>query len=265
MTRAATILVLILTATVAGLGLFSWSLSTRLDERGSARVAAPRGEVREESFENERMQRLERELSRLQSELDRVRRERPAEAAPAAPGTEGSAAPPPPPPGEFLAPRRGSDGEWEVPQETEDYFLFLQQRAQRRQRIDAATLASMRRLDRMAQNGEIAAIAGETRRQVEAVVRRHAALSDEVVQRYFRDAEEEGTAVTGEARRDAIRKEREALVASAQRELEPILGGVDAKKIAESALSGGIGRFRGGTGVGRAGGGRGDNASPDGR
>lgn len=258
MNKAPTALLLLLTAAVAGLGLYAWHLGGRIDERGGSRTAAARSESREEGYAGERMQRLEREIDRLQSELDRVGRE-PAGGREAG-GAEVPAQAPAAEPKEPFVPEKDAAGDWIITPEAEEYFIALQQRADRRRRVDAMARASMRRIDALVSKNEIAALREETRTQIDAVVRRYAAATDDVYQKYFRDPQEEPAGMTGEERREAIRRDRDALFAQALRDLEPIVGGNDAKRIAESSFQIGGGRAR--NAIGRVGDGPGRGGGP---
>lgn len=112
----------------------------------------------------------------------------------------------------------------------------MQEKVLRSQRIDSQAKSAMLRVDRMAQRGEIALLAADRRAEVEAVLRRVISQGDDLTQKLLRSPTEEVAGLTGEQRRDELAQARTQLLAAAQSELEPIVGGDDAKKIAEESL-----------------------------
>ena len=162
-------LVLFLTLVVSALGIMVFDLRSELTDLGKAR--APEGVGREPVAENPdagRIDSLDQRLSQLLNEVKVLRRRR-AAAPPRAAAPSGADRPAAPPAlasgGGFLTAServRDSNGEFMLTEADEELFLALQQRAQRRQRVESTTRGVMRRLDRMAEKGEMASIPRRT-------------------------------------------------------------------------------------------------------
>jgi hypothetical protein len=246
-------LVLFLTVAVGVLAVVSFNLHQRLDSRlprrsgeESARRAAASSPLAE------RLSVLERQLDELREEVVWLRREqetlRNARLATArgareegAPSSAPVAERPPAASGEEAAifgtdAQRGPDGDFVITEEEEAYFMAIQRRVERRRRIDGLTRSLMRRVDRMATNGDIGALREETRREVERVVRDYVRAGEDIVARYVRNPAEDVKDLGSEEKREAMRAEREVVITSAQQALANVLGPQDAATVAEKTF-----------------------------
>ena len=242
-------LVLFLTLVVSALGIMVFDLRSELTDLGKAR--APEGVGREpvaESPHAGRIDSLDQRFSQLLNEM-KVLRRRSAAAPPrvAAPSNVDRPAAPPAlaAGGGFLNATdrvRDGNGEFMLTEADEELFLALQQRAQRRQRIESTTKGVMRRIDRMADKGEMAAIPEADRANVRAVIKRYVASGEDMMRHYVRQPSEATRLLTFEERRTQYGAERDELVAQATLELAPLLGEADAAKAAEAGLQSPWGR-----------------------
>jgi len=229
-------LVLVLLVAVAALGIAVYNLDDPRPARDttptrSAPVPDPAVAAREAE--------LERKLQLLQDELTSVKRqlsERPAapkySPIPSDSGGGGTGEG-----GLVAAPgvrARDADGQLIITEEDAEFFQKVQEKVLRQQRVDSQTKSAMLRVDRMAGRGEIQPLAADRRAEVEKVLRKYVTAGDEVTARLLRSSDDGG--LTAEQRRDELTQTRGQLLASAQTDLEPILGVDDAKKVAEESL-----------------------------
>ncbi|MHC4548173.1 MAG: hypothetical protein ACYTEZ_05285 [Planctomycetota bacterium] len=247
-------LVVFLTAAVGVLAIATYNLSSEVDSLRQARTFEG-GTVRrpvEPSPDAARISTLEERLARLTREVERAGR--PAAATPPLAARE----PVPPSTGEAPRPRaevdsalsaserpRDAEGRFVLTEQDEELFLALQQRAERRRRIDATTRNIMRRLDRMATKGDIQVL--QDREKVEAVLKNYITAGDDLVTRYLRQPPADIKALDPQERREQLGAERDRLVEQAQLDLEPLLGQQDAAAVAEASLQNPWGRRLGGS------------------
>jgi len=269
MQRMLVALVLVLVAAVCGLGAWVFELSAEVDgatRRAATDPAPNRGVSVAEAAESTRVQALENELAKLRGDVRGLRiqlenAERVAEAARRAAGSNGGAEGGEPPAygtlpeggDPFADPERDASGEFVITDEAEAYFLAVQERVQRRRRIDGMVRNVMRRVERLATRGEIAALPADRMAEVEKTIRKYVLAGDDLVTSYVREPDATKQALTAEQRRDQLAAERTQLVEQAQRDLVPLVGEVDAVKVAEESLQNpwGLRRDRGLGGTGR--------------
>jgi len=179
----------------------------------------------------ERLGRTESELRAARAELRRLRQAGAGDgAADPAAGDSGDDRP-------YLSePERNPDGEFDISQQDEEFFLAVQKRIEKKRRVSGLTRNVMRRIDRMADKGEIGNVDDETRLEIEQTVRSFVAAGDDIVTRYIREPTEELRLMDSEKRRDEMSDARDKLVAEAQRALTPVLGDVDAAAVAQASL-----------------------------
>ncbi|MHC4134186.1 MAG: hypothetical protein ACYS0K_04295 [Planctomycetota bacterium] len=244
-------LVVFLTAAVGVLAIATYNLS---EEVGTLRQRSPAGPGRRvvvESPDTARIEKLERHTSGLLQEIDRLRRKvavrpvvapRPsAETGPSA-GSEDARVPDSE--GLLTAARRDRDpsGKFVLTDEDEELFLALEKRAQRRRRIESTTRNVMRRVERLAQKGEIQAISPTDNAKVEGVLRRYVEAGDDLISRYLREPSEDIKALSLNDRRQQLAGDRDQLVEQAALELAPLVGAADATTVAEASLQSPWGR-----------------------
>ena len=244
-------LVVFLTAGVGVLAIATYNLS---EEVGTLRGRSPAGPARRvvaESADAGRIETLERNTSRLLQEVERLRRKvavrpvaapRPDAATAPAAGSEDARVPDTE--GMLTAGRRERDldGKFVLTDEDEELFLALEKRAQRRRRIDSTTKNVMRRIDRMAQKGEIQAIPEQDNAKVQRVLRRYVEAGDDLISRYLREPSADIQALSLNDRRQQLAGDRDQLVEQAAAELSPLVGSTDATAVAEASLQSPWGR-----------------------
>jgi len=269
MQRMLVSLVLALVGAVCLLGAWVFKLSGEVDA-ASRRVAtdsAPtRGVTVAEAGESARVLALESELAKVRGDVrglriqlenaERAAADAARRAAGSSAGAEGGepAYGALPEGGDPLAEHpRDEAGEFVITDEAEDYFLAVQERVQRRRRIDGMVRNVMRRVERLASRGEIAALPADRMAEVEKTIRKYVIAGDDLVTSYVREPDEAKQVLTAEQRRDQLAAERTQLVQQAQRDLVPLVGEVDAAKVAEESLQNpwGLRRDRGLGGTGR--------------
>jgi hypothetical protein len=266
MQRMIVVLVVLLIAAVAVLGVTTLRLQERLDHRLSARADTGGRDVSPAELAAQRdaaarVGVLERQVSDLTRELARVR-DRAAPGAAAGAGTHGGGAHASPGDGparpagsgsddasdddyDGFTPARDSGGSFVITSEDEAYFEAVQEKIQQRRRLDGMVNNTMRRVERLATRGEMGALTDNVRAQIEPIVREYVHLSDDMLQRYLRKPTGEIAALDQQQRRDRMDAERTVAVAQARDRLTPILGAVDAEKVAETVIQGNWGlRYR---------------------
>ena len=249
-------LVLFLTVVVGILGVVVLDLAGEVDDR---RVTRPSVAVRPSepgsTVHASRVQTLEDRMAGLLRAIDKlkVRTERAenearaartearrARKALAAAGVEGPLDPDPSATGTGtgLDGDRGlnEDGTFQVTEQDMDYFLAVQRRVERKRRIAGMTRNVMRRIDRMADKGEISALSDDLRGKVEETIHSFVAEGDDLVTRYIRQPDAEVEAMSADERRERMTEVRDRIVAEAQRALEPLIGNQDAGIVAENSL-----------------------------
>ena len=244
-------LVIFLTAGVGVLAIATHNLSEEVGTLRGRSPAAPARRVIAESADSGRIETLERHTSRLRQEVERLRRKvavRPLVAPPpgatAAPAAGSEDARVPDTEGMLTAARRERDldGKFVLTDEDEELFLALEKRAQRRRRIDSTTKNVMRRIDRMAQKGEIQAIPAQDNAKVKVVLRRYVEAGDDLISRYLREPSADIQALSLNDRRQQLAGDRDQLVEQAAAELSPLVGSTDATSVAEASLQSPWGR-----------------------
>ncbi|MHC5044213.1 MAG: hypothetical protein ACYTGI_17770 [Planctomycetota bacterium] len=246
-------LVVFLTAAVGLLGVTTYNLS---DEVGSLRQRAPAGSGRRavaETPDSDRIQKLERDTSRLLQEVERLRRKvaarplvvpAPSGESKSSGGSEDLGARVPDTESLLTAGRRDRDaaGKFVLTDEDEELFLALEKRAQRRRRIESTTRNVMRRIERLAQKGDIQALAAQDKPKVEGVLKRYVEAGDDLITRYLREPTDDIKALSINDRRQQLSVDRDQLVEQAALELAPLLGSTDATAVAEASLQSPWGR-----------------------
>jgi len=239
-------LVLGLFLAVAILAISVWNLRDSANS-SSSRVTVPARTVPvRDPVAEAREAELERRIGQLQDEVATLRRElrsRPDPAASASPGNGGGPGdgepggwndyPPIDPSGRYP---RDANGDFLVTPEDVAYFTEVQQRVERRRRVEGMIRGVMLRVDRLEKRGEIRPLPDDRRREVEDVIRKYVAKGDDLLTRYVRSPDEELRSLSPEQRRDELATARSDIVAAAQSALEPILGVEDAAKVAEESL-----------------------------
>lgn len=245
-------LVVFLTAAVGVLGITIYNLSEevgRLRQRGQA--GPGRRVVASEIPDSARIEKLERHTSGLLQEIERLRRKvaaRPVVVPPPSGAADSPAGSEPvrvTDPEEHLTAfgrDRDGAGKFIITEEDEELFLALERRAQRRRRIESTTKNVMRRIDRMAQKGEIQALPVQDRAKVEGVLRRYVEAGDDLITNYLREPSAEIKALSLTDRRAQLSADRDSLVDRAAAELAPLVGSADATAVAESSLQSPWGR-----------------------
>jgi hypothetical protein len=245
-------LVVFLTAAVGLLGITIYNLS---DEVGSlrqrAQTGAGRRAVAAEAPDMARVEALERRTSEILREIERLRRRvaarplvvpAPSGEADSSAGSEGARVPDT----EGLLTAAGRDrdagGKFVLTDEDEELFLALEKRAQRRRRIESTTKNVMRRIERLAQKGEIQAISPTDTEKVEGVLKRYVEAGDDLISRYLREPSADIRALSLTDRRAQLAAERDQLVEQAATELSSLVGTADANTVAEASLQSPWGR-----------------------
>ena len=233
-------LVVFLTVAVGALGIAFLNLHSKVNEQPSRSAAAGARGVVEKDADAARISTLEMRLANLRSEVERLRKRKPASPpriespnAAASPGAEQPAGLEP----ENAPRQRDAEGNFVISEEDEVYFVAVQKRVQYKQRIDGQTRNAMRRVDRLATRGEIGALAEQTRSDVGRIIRRFVVAADDTLGRYVRNPSEEIRSLSREQRTQKFRADREELVAQAQTALEPVLGVEDAGQVAQIAVT----------------------------
>jgi len=253
-------LVLILLVAVAGLGLFSLHLYDEIgrqtltrrpatgpsrgvagDESDLDRIVALESRTTELARANDQLRtRLEEAERSLRAAREAFARTLRAVQSGATPGDTDPGAGDPNATGSGLnvgGPHEFDEhGQPVVTAEDEEFFLAVQQRVERRRRIDGMTRNVMRRVDRLVDRGEIGRLTPDIRAAVEERVKRYVAAGDDLVTRYVRDPTPEIEGMSRDDRNRSMTEERDKLVADAQRELEPLVGDSDASMIADVSL-----------------------------
>ena len=248
MQRMLTGLVVVLAAFVGILGiavLNLWSDISALQSRRGSEGSGSRGLVVQEGPDSIRVKELEGRVTTLQREIGHLRNSvraarNDAAAAVARRDDDDRDDRLDGPSSDIVltAPDRQKDGagKFLISEEDEDFFIAIQDRVQRRRRIDGMTRNVMRRVDRLASRGEIQALPDDRREVVEKTIRKYVVAGDDLVTTYVRDPVERIRGMTSEERRDMLANERSDLVAAAQQDLVPLLGEIDAAKVAEQSL-----------------------------
>ena len=253
MQRMLVTLVLFLTVVTAVLGVFLFNLYEEVKSRTTSRTTAVQPDrPAHTAADPARVTNLEQKLSGLLSEMERLRKDQAktrralVEAARVAPtgNTAPGPAPVQPSHGGYADRNRGG-GEFVVTDEDIAYFRAVQERVQREQRIDSVVKSSLRRIERLARSGDIAALDDASRARVSEVLRGYAVSQDDLVTRYYRSPNEIVGALTPEQKRDAMKEDRAALATATQQEFVGIVGEKDAEVLAERTLSGGRASMRG--------------------
>ena len=246
-------LVVFLTAAVGVLGITTYNLSEEVGgQRQRSQTVPGRRVVTAESSDTTRVEALERRTSGLRQEIERLRRQvaaRPMVAAPRSADAGGPSAGAEDvrvadTDGLLTAARRDRDaaGNFVLTEADEELFLALEQRAQRRRRIESTTRNVMRRIERLAQKGEIQAIPPTDTAKVEGVLKRYVEAGDDLISRYLRKPSEDIRALSLNDRRAQLAAERDQLVEQAAAELGPLVGTADAVTVAETSLQSPWGR-----------------------
>lgn len=242
MQRLLTALVLVLVIAVAALGIAVYKLGDR-DATAARQPITSRTSQRPDldpvaEARAAEQDRKIRELLDKVAYLERQVRSRPEPSATpsnAGGGGTGEGGPTPIVSAPGVRPR-DPDGNLIITEEDVEFFSKVQEHVLREQRIDNQTRGVMLRVDRMAGRGEILALAPDRRNEIERVLRKYVAAGDDLTARYLRSPDEEVRDLTGEQRREELTRARTQLVVEAQKELDPVLGPDDAKKIADEAL-----------------------------
>jgi len=245
-------LVVFLTAAVGLLGITTYNLSEEVGGLRQRNQSGPgRRVVAAEAPDTARVEALERRTSGLLQEIERLRRRvaaRPMVAAPRSAEAGSSAGSEDvrvaDTEGLLTAARRDRDagGKFILTEEDEELFLALEKRAQRRRRIDSTTRNVMRRIERLAQKGEIQAIPPTDTAKVEGVLKRYVEAGDDLISRYLREPSEDIRALSLNDRRAQLAAERDELVERAASELSSLVGAADATTVAETSLQSPWGR-----------------------
>lgn len=243
-------LVIVLTAAVGALGVATLNLYLDSDQQPQRKPVAPMRSS-PPAIDPVRVERLEESLSTVLAEKEALRRQlreverqlaalrdaRPGVTAPPPSDTSGGSD------GGYATPfdadgrARNPDGSFVITDDDEEFYRQIQERIRLKQRIDGATLGVMRRVDRLAENGEIGALAEPQRDGVEKIVRRFVTERDTMVARYLRSPDGDLQTVPLGERRTRLVEAQKALVADIQRELEPLIGPEDARRVADGALA----------------------------
>ncbi len=242
MQRLLTALVLVLLVAVAALGIAVYELkdasTTATRQPPVARQPAlPELDSAADARAAEQDRKIRELLDKVAS-LERQVRSRPATSDTSS-GTGGGGVGEGGPPAIVAAPGvrpRDADGNLILTEEDVELFSKVQEHVLRQQRIDNQVRGVMLRVDRMAGRGEILPLVADRRRDVERVLRKYVAAGDDLTARYLRSPDEEISQLSSEQRRTELTEARTQLVAEAQRELDPVLGPDDARKIADEAL-----------------------------
>jgi hypothetical protein len=238
MQRLLTVLVLVLFVAVAALGIAVYKLDD--GPRTSREAAAPRTVTTvPDPVAAAREAELERKIKFFEEEIAALKRElrsRPAVPSPvpmeAGGGGLGEG-------GVVGVPgvrTRDANGQLVITEEDTEFFTRVQEKVLRQQRIDSQIRGAMLRVDRMIGRGEIQPLATDRKQEVERILRKVIGQGDDLSSRLLRSPDADTGGLTSEQRRDELTQQRTQLLASAQQELEPILGVDDAKKIAEESL-----------------------------
>jgi hypothetical protein len=245
-------LVVFLTAAVGVLAITTYNLSEEVGTLRQRNSGASGRRAIAESPDAERIAKLERHTSGLVQEVERLRRKLAARSVVVPPPSGDSASTAasedsgyrPDTEGLLTASRheRDSRGKFVLTQEDEELFLALEKRAQRRRRIESTTRNVMRRIERLAQRGEIQAIPDADKPKVEDVLGRYVEAGDDLITNYLREPSDEVRALSISDRRQQLGADRDELVQRAAQELAPLVGSSDAVKVAEASLQSPWGR-----------------------
>jgi len=199
--------------------------------------------------DDKRLAALERRIDSLNREINRLRA-RPS-VRPASGGTPSPDRTNPGNSGTLATPTADATGAFNITPEDEAYFAAVQERIQYRRRIDGMAQNVMRRVERLATRGEIGALDEPTKEKLKLLVHGYVTSSDALANRYLRKPDADMKAKTNEERRDLMAAERDRLVEVARQELVPLVGAVDAEKVAKETIQSPWGlRYRNRTGAG---------------
>jgi hypothetical protein len=127
-------------------------------------------------------------------------------------------------------------GDIRVTEQDEAFYLAVKESVDRKRRIEAQVDNTMRRIDRLAEQNAIQPVEGEARRKVERAIVKYTAAADDLLTRYFRKPNDQLKAMPVDQRREAVRSERDTIVATATQELTAAVGQADAEVIHEKLL-----------------------------
>jgi len=132
---------------------------------------------------------------------------------------------------------RNAEGNFIVSEEDMEYFRAVQTRIDRVRRIDGQTRNYERRIQSLADRGDVGAVDLEQKKSIEKILRTFVTKNDDLVTRYVRKPAADVLAMTNDERREQLRVAREKYGVEAQKALATHVGETDAKTIGERVFT----------------------------
>ena len=132
---------------------------------------------------------------------------------------------------------RDADGNFIVSEEDMEHFRAVQTKIDRLRRINGQTTNYGRRIDSLAERGDVATIDPENKKSIEDILRTFVTKNDDLVTRYVRKPGPAVKELSNDERREQLRLAREKYGAEAQKAIAALIGDTDAKTIGERVFT----------------------------